>query len=277
LFDDDGNPLGDGVFEEWWAAKDKWKQTYTGKHFTGATYRSPEGMAHDGTIPWPEELIADAIVSPIADHFDKSLTPVPLTIARTASPLNCIQISSKERARNSQTSPYAYCFDDGTAVLRIRTVRYATATYTRTGLFQERFVGTDTSLQVDHRVAAKVHVETLVSQPGMGRDAITPTRPIKFDPLPADDKRKTTPPRLIAAVEPEFRNLPESQRADGLVVVRTTVSQDGKVTDLHVLESPSLGSGELAVKAIRQYRFKPAQLEKQPMATEVNIEINFRH
>jgi TonB family protein len=277
LFDDDGKPLAKGLFEEWWVAKDKWKQSYTGDHYTGTTYRSPEGFASEGERPaWPEVFIAGALVSPIQEDFPKDFRPTPpTTLAHPKPPLSCMNISPVNAGPRMALSPYTYCFDAGTAILRLRGDSYALANYSRVELFQGKEVGADTSIKVNGQVLVKVHLEDLTSDPGMTDEVFAPKEPLSFVHY-GKDALPVTPPKLVHSTDPALPLGLDRQHVEGKVVVRFTVGKDGKVTGLHVLESPNWPMAESVLNAVRTYRFEPAQQNGQPVATEVNIVVDFK-
>lgn len=85
-----------------------------------------------------------------------------------------------------------------------------------------------------------------------------------------------TPPQLLKSVDPEL-NL-EAKRAGfrGGVQLRIAVDSEGRVADIALLESAPYGLDEAAIRAVSEWKFKPAKRKGQPVAVAVNVDINFQ-
>jgi periplasmic protein TonB len=86
-----------------------------------------------------------------------------------------------------------------------------------------------------------------------------------------------TPPRVIRDVKPTYTQDAMRARIQGEVQVLAIVRADGTVTDVRVSRSldPVFGLDEEAIKAVRQWRFKPATRLGQPVAVYVTIGVGF--
>ena len=94
-------------------------------------------------------------------------------------------------------------------------------------------------------------------------------------------------PRLIYAPDPEFTDKARRKKLGGTVVVSLTVDAAGKVQDVRVsrslaegvskkLRPIALGLDDCAVKAVKEYRFEPAEFEGKPVPVETAVEVNYR-
>jgi len=94
-------------------------------------------------------------------------------------------------------------------------------------------------------------------------------------------------PRLIFAPDPELTDKAHRQQFRGRLVVSLTVDAAGKTHDVRVLHSLAegvskklqpiaLGQDEAAIKAVKEYRFEPAEFEGKPVPVETTVEINYR-
>jgi periplasmic protein TonB len=85
------------------------------------------------------------------------------------------------------------------------------------------------------------------------------------------------PPRVIHVVKPAYTTDAMRVRIQGEVQLLAIVRADGTVTDLKVSRSldPNFGLDEEAIKAARQWRFKPATRFGQPVAVYVTIGVGF--
>ncbi len=84
-----------------------------------------------------------------------------------------------------------------------------------------------------------------------------------------------TPPAIIRAVNP----VTPRQILSGTVVLEVEALRDGSVGEIDVVESLLAGKGghdEAAVKALRQWKFRPALSNGSPVAVWMRIPIEFR-
>jgi TonB family protein len=86
-----------------------------------------------------------------------------------------------------------------------------------------------------------------------------------------------TSPELVHEVKPLYT--PDAMRAkiQGSVLLECVVLPDGTVGDLRIIRSldPVFGLDQEAIKAARQWRFRPGRRLGQPVAVLVNIELSF--
>lgn len=93
---------------------------------------------------------------------------------------------------------------------------------------------------------------------------------------PAEDRTAfDTPPRPLDLVTPEY---PASLRRDGTegnVLVAFTVDTRGRVQDVEVREATNREFETAAVEAVRQWRFKPALHDGEPVEVRISQRLNF--
>lgn len=86
-----------------------------------------------------------------------------------------------------------------------------------------------------------------------------------------------TPPALLQEVKPSYT--PDAMRAriQGVVGLECVIETDGKVGDATVIRSLDAvhGLDAQAIKAVKQWRFKPAMRDGKPVRTAVTIELTF--
>jgi TonB family protein len=85
-----------------------------------------------------------------------------------------------------------------------------------------------------------------------------------------------TTPELIYHVEPEFSAEARKAKFEGIVLVNLIVDAKGKPQDVHVVRGAGMGLDEKALKAVKQYKFKPAMEGGKPVPVGLNVEINFK-
>lgn len=86
-----------------------------------------------------------------------------------------------------------------------------------------------------------------------------------------------TSPEIIRQVRPNYTNAALQARVRGLVVMDAVVLPDGSVGDVKVVRSldKRFGLDEEAIKAVKQWRFRPARRSGGPIAMLVSVEMIF--
>jgi periplasmic protein TonB len=83
-------------------------------------------------------------------------------------------------------------------------------------------------------------------------------------------------PRLIYGPDPEFSEEARKAKYQGTVVLWVIVGTDGRTHEIRVQRSLGMGLDEKAIEAVRVWKFEPARKNGQPVAVQVNVEVNFR-
>ena len=85
-------------------------------------------------------------------------------------------------------------------------------------------------------------------------------------------------PKLTFSVEAEFSDEARRAKYEGTVVISLIVDAQGNPQNIRVSRSLGMGLDEKAVEAVRQYKFKPAVLQKTGKAVPVpiSVEVRFR-
>ena len=83
-------------------------------------------------------------------------------------------------------------------------------------------------------------------------------------------------PVLLSKVEPDYSQDARAAKYQGSVLLYAEVGVDGSAHNISVSRGLGLGLNEKAIQAIRQWKFKPAGKDGQPVRVGVNIEVNFR-
>jgi len=79
---------------------------------------------------------------------------------------------------------------------------------------------------------------------------------------------------LIQQTKPVYPALARTARVEGIVVLEGTISEQGKVEDVHVVSGhPMLV--DAAIKAVQKWKYRPAKLNGQIMSCPVRIQVRF--
>ncbi len=86
-----------------------------------------------------------------------------------------------------------------------------------------------------------------------------------------------TLPVLVREVKPAYTSDAMRAKIQGTVLLECVVRPDGTVTDIQVLRSldPTFGLDQEAIKAARQWRFRPGMRMGEPVPVVVTIELTF--
>ena len=82
-------------------------------------------------------------------------------------------------------------------------------------------------------------------------------------------------PVAIYSPEPSFSDEARKQKVQGIVMLLLVVGKDGRPYDIHVRQSLGMGLDERAIEAVKNWRFRPAMLNSQPVDARIAIEVNF--
>jgi TonB family protein len=83
-------------------------------------------------------------------------------------------------------------------------------------------------------------------------------------------------PVVLKQAAPEFSEEARRAKVNGNVLIHLIVDEQGLPQDVKVIRGIGLGLDEKALKAVQQYRFKPAMREGLPVKVEMNVELNFQ-
>ncbi len=82
--------------------------------------------------------------------------------------------------------------------------------------------------------------------------------------------------QVIFDPEPGFSDEARKAKAQGVVMLLVVVGKDGRIYDVHVRQSLGMGLDEKAIEAVSRWRFRPATLNGQPVATQIAVQVDFR-
>lgn len=82
-------------------------------------------------------------------------------------------------------------------------------------------------------------------------------------------------PVLVSEVKPKYTDDAKSRRVQGNVELDVVVKSDGTVGDVTVTKSLDPALDEEAVKAAKQWRFRPGTKDSKPVDVLVQIEMTF--
>lgn len=110
-------------------------------------------------------------------------------------------------------------------------------------------------------------------------DGVGPSTGPGFGPGPAGiypaGKMGVTVPQVIFDPEPSFSDEARKAKMQGVVMLLLVVGKDGRPFDVRVGQSLGMGLDEKAIEAVNRWRFRPATLNGQPVATQIAVQVDF--
>jgi len=113
----------------------------------------------------------------------------------------------------------------------------------------------------------------------LGEESLPPPPP---EPPPGDPDVERPPvigghleqAVLIQQTKPVYPALARTARVEGIVVLEGTISEQGKVEDVHVVSGhPMLV--DAAIKAVQKWKYRPPKLNGQIVSCPVRIQVRF--
>lgn len=83
-------------------------------------------------------------------------------------------------------------------------------------------------------------------------------------------------PVLTFKVEPEYSEEARKAKYSGTVLLSIVVDANGLPRDIHVIRPLGLGLDDKAIEAVSRWRFRPGMKGGRPVATQAQVEVNFR-
>ena len=84
-----------------------------------------------------------------------------------------------------------------------------------------------------------------------------------------------TVPELVYSPEPSFSDEARKAKFQGIVLLIVVVGEDGRPHNIRVGQSLGMGLDEKAMEAVKNWRFRPAILNGQPVATQIAVQVDF--
>lgn len=94
-------------------------------------------------------------------------------------------------------------------------------------------------------------------------------------PIPTEEYLVTQMPRLKSEVRIPYPAEARQKNIEGAVIMDILIDEKGKVRSASLVEGPGYGLNEAALKAITQFEFAPAVVDKKPVAVKIRYSYRF--
>jgi hypothetical protein len=270
-FDEDGDNVHSGVYEEFWASPNQYKKSYKSDNFNQTDYGTEAGLFRRGDQQWPDAA-ETAVRAEIVDPFSYASTLQGFSarsLDRTFGGYT-LQCTLIERNPGTIDDPTQYCFEPGGTVLRYsRGSGWDQTVYNSIETFEGRSVARDVEVTQGGKRYLKMHIETLESI----------SHPEAADLAPAADAVRVSTEK-ISGVRPKlvssgpFPAYPKSLRGKPFKVhLEIVVGKDGSVVSAHAVDGPP-EAYKAFEDAVRSWKYLPYLVLGRPVEVQTTVEFS---
>jgi hypothetical protein len=265
-FDEDGDNVHSGAYEEYWAGTKKYKRIYKADNLNQTDYATDKGLYRLGDQAWPDRAQSQ-VRAEVIDPFSYAATLEGFhgsNVERTFSgyKLQCVMVQ-----RDSVISdPTQYCFEPDSSVLRYnRGFGWFQTVYNRIVPFQGRSLAQEVEVTDGGKPYLKLRVETI--------ELISSVDDADFIPPPAaigplGDRVSGVHPRPTKTSFPQW---PASLRSRHFTVTaEVVIGKDGHVLSAHGVSGPAEGY-KACEDAVRKWVFAPYLVVGKPVEVEAKV------
>lgn len=279
LFDAKGNNPVNGVFEEWYMGRHRYKRSYNRPGFTQTDYGTDAGLYRSGEQKWPtrEELqIPINLFEPLPDlQSTKDFTFQKADFSGGVK-LRCIVLAYAQKSTAYFITFPTFCIDPGFPVLRLN-VPYGASSetiYNRTQTFQNHYIAGELIANIGGKTIFKLTVDALERLQDTDdamfappSDAVLlPPGPI---PLPLGSLQ------VLKSVAPIYPALAKAQRYEGTVNIQITVDGRDHVTKAKVIDGPRMLQ-QASLDAVNQFIYRPFRVSGEPVEVDTEHRVIFK-
>ena len=123
-------------------------------------------------------------------------------------------------------------------------------------------------------VSKRAHMAAVLA--GVLLAALVPMAVVAQEGPPYKVGAGVSAPEPIYKLEPNYTEEARANRIEGPVVLATVVDEYGIPTELQVVQSLDPGLDTEAIKAVKQWRFKPGMKDGKPVAVHATMEVRFK-
>jgi len=278
-FDEDGDNVDSGTYEESWISERQYRVTYTSNSFTQTDVATEAGLYRTGNEKWPPELqtrVRDEFVRPMFRELDLQFAKPERKMRDFGkTQLPCVMLrGTGGNMIVSDNGLAAFCFEPNSLILRYSKGGMAPGTvwdqigYDKIVRFQNRYVANEIQVMRGGKPYLKLHLKKLesISQPNSADFTAPPTATrIDDKPIVLDNGMLN----LDYLVHQELPQYPKSIRPPGgEAVMKYKINKDGRVTEAQFVEGNSQMQKGLE-QALRKFVYRPFLVRGEPVEVDV--------
>jgi hypothetical protein len=265
-FDEDGDNVHSGLYEEYWAGAKKYKRIYKSDNLNQTDFATEKGLYRLGDQQWPDRAQLQ-VRAEIVEPFSYAATLVGFhgsNVERIFSDykLQCVLMERD----NEISNPTQYCFEPDGSVLRYsKGFGWFQTVYNQIVPFQGRSLAREVEVTDGGKPYLKLQVKTIELISHVDDADLVPP-PTAIGPL--GDRVSGVHPVPIKTSFPQW---PASLRSQHFTVTaEVVVAKDGHVVRAHGVSGPAEGY-KACEDAVRKWVFKPYLILGEPVEVEAKI------
>jgi hypothetical protein len=233
-YDEDGDNVHSGVYEEYWAGAKKYKRIYESDDFNQTDYATEKGLYRKGDQRWPnstQSKVRAEVIDPF--FYAATLEGFHGRIVEHAfgrDKLECVLIAKTSEGSN----PIQYCFEPASSILRYdHGFGWLQTVYNRIVSFQGRNLAQEVEVTDGGKAYLKLRVDKIELIPQVDETEFIPP-PDAIGPIV--DRVSDVEVTETKMVFPEW---PASMRGQHFTVqVEFIIGKDGHVVSAHGVSGP---------------------------------------
>jgi hypothetical protein len=267
-FDEDGDNVHSGTFEEYWAGNRDYKLMFKSDDFNQTDYATDKGLFRLGDQRWPD-VAHSQVRSETIDPFSyaETLTGSQITRVDRKFSRHAFQCFAIEGSLGQLGDPPQYCFEPDTSILRYtRGSGWFQTVYNDIVPFQGRNLAREVDVTNGGKPYLKLRVTTVELMPRVGDGFFVPP-PEAVGPVGGRISGVQ-----LTTIRMAYPQWPSSMRGQHIsVTVEVVVGKDGRVLSARGISG--LVDGYKACEdAMKQWVFAPYLVLGNPVEVEAKME-----
>jgi hypothetical protein len=278
-FDEDGDNVDSGKYEEYWITPRQYRLSYTSHDFTQTDFATENGLFRTGDDRWPGELqtrVRDEFVRPMFRELNLQFAKPEKKMREFGKvQLPCVILrATTGNMTISDNGLAAFCFEPNSLILRYSKGGMAPGTvwdqieYNRIVRFQGRYIASDVQVVRGGKPFLKLHLEKL--------ESITQPIPQNFTPPSTatviDVNQISVDGRVLTLdylIHEELPQYPGSIRAPGAeATMKYKINKEGRVEAMQFVEGNSQMQKGLE-QALKKFVYRPFFVRGEPVELHV--------
>jgi TonB family protein len=273
IIKDDGRVM-EGVYTEVWVSKSQWRRETALEDFRRIQIAAGRKSWIFDSSPVAPEHITDIPLLFDTGRLRSEVWKLQRDREVEGTGAHCV-----ENRSSTSTATWALCFDKvtGALIAESRPPLFGAGSGERVCLYSDYQKFGDQTFARSYnctegkRPSLTARIVELAAETPQDPTLFTPPEGAKES---ANCLSRTKPPAAVHTVEV----IPPQKFDHSVVVVMSVVvGTDGLPRDLEVTSTPDRYFAEAALKAVRQWKFKPATCDGEPVETKIAVETEFHH
>jgi len=297
-FDEDGDNVDSGTYEEFWITSRQYRLAYASQDFKQTEYATESGLYRAGDPKWPGIVptrVRDEFIRPMFRELnlqfakpekrtlDFGKAHLPCVMLRATNAGNAIFMMRRPDSGNMTASDGAagFCFERDSLMLRYSKGGSAPGTvwdeimYREIVQFQGRYIAREVEVTRSGKPYLKLHLNKLESlaQP-YPADLAPPPNAVRIDDKPiAPDARVLN---LDYLVHQEFPQYPRSIRPPGgEAEMKFKIDKEGRVEEVQFVQGNS-DMGKTLEETLKKFVYRPFLLRGEPVEVETTQKFGYQ-